>query len=256
MVNQAQYEAIARRKLGGACGDPTEGADISKIENRRIAHALNILPQNVGRLLDIGCASGALLCWVRKTRDYEEIAGVEICPTYVEFVRSLGITCSHHDFEAESLGCYDWITCLDTIEHILDPVSFLVNIRKSLAPAGKLLFTTFNISYGRFLESLLLDKEFPFPRAGGDTEIYDVGHLHYWAHKNMSALLADCGFSKWTIHNISDPYQFRNAAIESVCRAADDFEVVHQNEEIVMTVEVGNERDGINGAVPDDSDAV
>ncbi|MFA5779072.1 MAG: class I SAM-dependent methyltransferase [Elusimicrobiota bacterium] len=98
-----------------------------------LKHALG--PQK--KLLDVGCASGAFLHAVKShvmecvgiefnsanARFVEEVLGIKVYTKHIEYV----------DLPHES---FDIITAFQVLEHIEDPVKFLVGINNLLKPGG------------------------------------------------------------------------------------------------------------------------
>lgn len=74
----------------------------------------------------------------------------DIDPDLVERARSRGIQTERKDVTTQVLTKqYDYIFASDVIEHVSDPLAFIINCRKSLHPAGSLILTTPNALYWR-----------------------------------------------------------------------------------------------------------
>src|SRR5687768_9249956 len=67
----------------------------------------------------------------------------------------------------------DLVTCLDVIEHVLDPRHLIAEIGRVLRPGGHCILATPNIRYWRHLRRLVVAGR--FPHTSGDTEGYDGG---------------------------------------------------------------------------------
>ncbi|MFL5339878.1 MAG: class I SAM-dependent methyltransferase [Gemmataceae bacterium] len=99
-----------------------------------------------GRLLDVGCGSGAYLRAMRR-RGWK-VTGLDASPRMAERVRDeLGLpahagTLPHLNLEPES---FDVITMWHTLEHVHEPLPLLREARKLLAPQGKLVLAVPNI---------------------------------------------------------------------------------------------------------------
>jgi 2-polyprenyl-3-methyl-5-hydroxy-6-metoxy-1,4-benzoquinol methylase len=97
------------------------------------------------RLLDIGCATGALLTVARERR--WTVSGLEIGLASSQYARErLGLSVerrSVYDFEPEP-GAYDAVAFLEVIEHLEHPLEALRRIHTMLVPGGLLLVTTPN----------------------------------------------------------------------------------------------------------------
>jgi 2-polyprenyl-3-methyl-5-hydroxy-6-metoxy-1,4-benzoquinol methylase len=88
---------------------------------------------------------------------------------------------------------FDRVVCLDVIEHVYDPVRLLRECHRVTAPGGRLVVTTVNMRYLKFLISLAVRGR--FPRTSPDTTLYDGGHIHYFAQADVVGLLRDAGFA-------------------------------------------------------------
>jgi len=92
------------------------------------------------RLLEIGCAYGFLLDYLRE-RDWE-VTGVEISPVSSEYARSeLGLDVHTGSIETIPLKehSFDVILLLDVLEHLHRPYDMLSGIERLLSPEGILV---------------------------------------------------------------------------------------------------------------------
>jgi SAM-dependent methyltransferase len=134
------------------------------------------------RVLDIGCATGALL---EKLRDRGwDAKGVEISPSaeYARRERSLdvrGLPLEDCGFPPES---FDLVLASHLIEHLNDPAGFVAEVRRVLARGGYFLVTTPNIA--GFQARLF--------RGRWRSAIFD--HLYLFSVKTLSRLLRQNGF--------------------------------------------------------------
>jgi 2-polyprenyl-3-methyl-5-hydroxy-6-metoxy-1,4-benzoquinol methylase len=131
-------------------GNPYFSCDVQQVESvatprtKNYRRALDFLESMVmpGRLLDIGCGSGAFLK-LAQTRGWES-HGVEISP-------GLGSTCRRNRiqvvtgrFEDVELptAYFDVITMWDVIEHVIDPGFCIRKVMELLRPGGMAVFCT------------------------------------------------------------------------------------------------------------------
>jgi SAM-dependent methyltransferase len=134
------------------------------------------------RVLDIGCATGALLDRLRG-RGWD-CAGVEISPSaeYARRERSLdvrGLPLEDCGFPAES---FNLVLASHVIEHLNDPAAFVAEVRRVLARGGYFLVTTPNIA--GFQARLF--------RGRWRSAIFD--HLYLFSITTLSRLLRQGGF--------------------------------------------------------------
>ena len=133
-------------------------------------------------LLDIGCATGALIFHLRE-RGWR-VTGVEISPSaeYARRERALdvrGLPLEENHFPSAS---FDIVLASHLIEHLNDPRSFVREVKRILKNGGRLLVTTPNIAG---FQSRLF-------RGRWRSAIFD--HLYLFSVKTLKALLVDAGF--------------------------------------------------------------
>lgn len=147
------------------------------------------------RLLDVGCGDGALGLLVREK--VREVHGIEWAEYALEEAEARGVHIRRCDLNRDSFPypdeSFDVVTCLDVIEHVLDPRRLLQEIRRVLRPTGALILTTPNVRYVHFVAQLLFRGT--FPRTSSDPEGYDGGHIHYFTFSDCAALLAEAQFT-------------------------------------------------------------
>jgi 2-polyprenyl-3-methyl-5-hydroxy-6-metoxy-1,4-benzoquinol methylase len=99
----------------------------------------------VGRLLDVGCGSGAFLS-IAKGRGWD-VDGIELSPALCQACEdNVNISVTNSSFEEADLPThyYDAITFWDIIEHVIDPVFCIEKATTLLKPGGVMLFCTPN----------------------------------------------------------------------------------------------------------------
>jgi 2-polyprenyl-3-methyl-5-hydroxy-6-metoxy-1,4-benzoquinol methylase len=101
----------------------------------------------LGKLLDIGCSTGAFL-WEASLR-YWEVSGIEISDAAAAVARGkfhlpvMTGTLLDSSYDNET---FDVVTAWDVIEHIAQPAPFMTTVRKILKPGGLFLLNTPNIN--------------------------------------------------------------------------------------------------------------
>jgi len=108
-----------------------------------------------GRLLDVGCGSGAALAIMRSMG--WQVEGVDLDPRAVEVARGLGIDARVGTVESQHYpdASFDAIMMSHLIEHVLDPASVIAECHRILRPGGRLGITTPNAEsrgHGHFRE--------------------------------------------------------------------------------------------------------
>jgi methionine biosynthesis protein MetW len=148
------------------------------------------------KFLDVGCGNGALM---EITEDkFDKIHGCDISETALYQAKERGMMGTCVDLNAEALpyrdASFDCVTCLEVVEHVMDPLHLLKDIYRVLRPKGSLVLTTPNIRYVRNLSRLVMSGKFPHTTT--DTFVWGGGHLHYFTRKDMAYLLKQAGFKQ------------------------------------------------------------
>jgi methionine biosynthesis protein MetW len=158
------------------------------------------------RLLDVGCGNGSLL-EIAKSR-FDQVYGCDISELVLKHAKKRGMLATCLDLNTEYLPyqdkSFDTITCLEVIEHVLNPLYLLKNLNRLLPPRGQLLLSTPNIRYFKNINKLLLKGRFPHTTT--DAFVWGGGHLHYFTRKDLFFLLREAGFQKIKFHMNEDQF--------------------------------------------------
>jgi 2-polyprenyl-6-hydroxyphenyl methylase/3-demethylubiquinone-9 3-methyltransferase len=145
---------------------------------------------------DIGCGNGSFLSlfrnrgWQLYGTDYSS-TGIEIArASYPDIKFSLGNAESMPEELTSRAGQFDVALCTEVIEHVYNPRGLLKTCHSLLKPKGRLVLTT---PYHGYMKNLMLaatgklDSHF--------TVLWDHGHIKFWSHKTMRAVLIESGFT-------------------------------------------------------------
>ncbi len=140
---QGQY-----RQLYQGDGAPTQ-ANLANQEQRAGHLAAWIKPEirSVAAHLDIGCSTGILLKKFQESYHCQP-AGIEPGTAFREYARRSGLQvyATLTELEQEREGRFDLVSMIHVLEHISDPVGYLVHLRERLiSPAGWLLIEVPNL---------------------------------------------------------------------------------------------------------------
>lgn len=159
----------------------------------RIDVAFGLLDKG-DKLLDIGCGNG-ILCEMARSK-YANVYGADISKNALGHIKEKSFTPILTNLNSMGLpfknDVFDTVTCLDVIEHVLDPYLIVSEVWRVLRENGTFILITPNIGYIKHRISLLLGK---FPTTSGDKELYDGGHLHYFTFSDIERLLHKFGFN-------------------------------------------------------------
>jgi SAM-dependent methyltransferase len=165
------------------------------------------------RALEIGAGSGAVLAALR--RSYPQCVGTELS-THRAAVLQERFRCDpavrilRHDIEREGLpfpeAYFDTAVMIAVVEHLLDPVPALAEVRRVIRPGGRLVIETPNIAkwtrrlklcLGVFPATASRDEGLLMYDGKTPTDLYDEGHLHYFTFRSLARILRErVGFAQ------------------------------------------------------------
>ena len=126
--------------------------------------------------LDVGCGAGLLA--EPLARMGAKVTGIDAAPELVEVARDhaagQGPEIDYRAAAVESLdGEYDLVTCLEVIEHVAEPQSFVTALARRLAPGGLLILSTPNqTSWSRLLTITLAEGAGAIPKGTHDYDAF------------------------------------------------------------------------------------
>ncbi len=187
-LDQAQYEVT--------CVDPTEDTLKFNRDKDQSFRALSRFVSPPGRLLDIGCGNGRLLCMAQRAG--WDVKGLELSANMAEYVREkLGVEVIVGNFlevvpEAGDAGAFDVVILRHVIEHLPDSLDAMARIRAYLRSGGHLMLEMPNIEsmtkkWSRFVVGAgLYRRRF--------AEDFMAGHCNEFCKKSMRFLAEKTGY--------------------------------------------------------------
>lgn len=139
------------------------------------------------RIVDIGCATGMLIASMKERGWIEK--GVEVCGPAVEYARTKrGVDIFEGILEEAGIAgsTIDVVHCSHLIEHLNDPLGFVLEAKRILKPGGYFIVTTPNVM--GFQARLF--------RTGWRSMIAD--HLYLFSKATLIALVQKAGFEVLT----------------------------------------------------------
>jgi 2-polyprenyl-3-methyl-5-hydroxy-6-metoxy-1,4-benzoquinol methylase len=155
-----------------------------------------LVPLSARRVLDVGCATGALGAGV-KARQGAEVVGVELDPAYAEaaatrldrVVRADAEELAARDALERELGRFDCIVAADVLEHLRDPWSALRAFAGLLEPGGTAVVSVPNVRFWPTLWWVGVRGTWPRWPQG----VLDRDHLRWFTRADALALLRGAG---------------------------------------------------------------
>jgi SAM-dependent methyltransferase len=150
-----------------------------------------LLPNNCGRVLEIGCGAGATLGWLRQQHHAAHTVGIEIAQTAADKAREFADEVYCLDFERQDLPGdgpkFDLILCLDVLEHMIDPWAVIDRLAKRyLEVGGTLIVSLPNVRHYSVVLPLLFFGRWNYEEAG----LLDRTHLRFFTKASALALLS------------------------------------------------------------------
>lgn len=150
-----------------------------------------MVPLSARRILDFGCASGALGAAL-KERQETEVVGIEIVPEYAADAERVldRVICADatEALATEDLGTFDCVIAADVLEHLVDPWTTLNSAVARLNPGGTVVVSLPNVQYLRTYRELAKGR---WPREAVGP--YDRTHLQWFTVLDAEDLLRGAG---------------------------------------------------------------
>lgn len=197
---QKYYATEYRKKYSPVIGKSAKAKDIfdtyAPVMASRLARVKPYLGKNK-RILDIGCSAGHFLATIQP--HVKECVGLEFNLDNAAYVqKNLGIKVYTDPIEKTDLpkNYFDVIFCLQTFEHMEDPVAFLTSIKPYLKKGGMVYFEVPNI-----LEATLS----VYHNKAYDDFYYREAHLFYYNPKTLAQMMKKGGYTGKVL-----PFQWYN----------------------------------------------
>jgi len=176
---------------------------------RRLGYLLDAVKRG-DRALDLGCGAGDFTAAM--ARAGADAIGADVAEAALERARS-----RHPAVEFRLVpfdgplpfddGSFDLVWSSEVIEHVADTARWLSEVRRVLAPGGRLLLTT--PSHGRARVALGGVERFSEPL--GD-------HLHLYTKRSLRTLLGEFGFGEVSVRAVDGPPLLKTMLVATAVR--------------------------------------
>lgn len=163
------------------------------------ADLISLVPGIAGRVLEIGCAEGMTLHYL-KTHFGCEVIGIDYCATALEKARTKGFEVHACDLNNQKLPFgteeFDYIIIGDVLEHVYDPWSVLIDVARTLKHDGTILISIPNVKHYSLLKDLILRDKWDYCESG----LLDITHIRFFTLHGIKKLLAGSGLEIRSLH--------------------------------------------------------
>lgn len=155
---------------------------------------LELLPEGLEKVLDVGCSTGVLGEQI-KQRTLAEVMGIEVDQQMSKVARDKldkVITGDVEGMNLKDLFPEDYFDCIifaDVLEHLKNPGTVLKNVTSFLKREGLIVACIPNIRHYSTLVNLIFKGIWPYRERG----IHDKSHLRFFSLKNIQDLFCDAG---------------------------------------------------------------
>jgi 2-polyprenyl-3-methyl-5-hydroxy-6-metoxy-1,4-benzoquinol methylase len=154
---------------------------------------LQFIPQNVNRILDVGCGEGNFGLLLKNHMDVE-VWGVEIYKNAADKAKEKIDKVIIGNIESDEISLpkhyFDCIVFNDVLEHLQYPWILLRKLKENLADNGYVVASIPNIRYFETIKDLVIYKKWEYVDAG----ILDKTHLRFFTKNSIKSMFESCGY--------------------------------------------------------------
>jgi 2-polyprenyl-6-hydroxyphenyl methylase/3-demethylubiquinone-9 3-methyltransferase len=113
-------------------------------------------------ILDVGCGGGILSEGLQKSG--AQVTGIDLAPELIDVAKthaqSADLTVNYREISVEKLAeerpeSFDFVTCMEMLEHVPDPASVVSACARLVKPGGKVFFSTLNRKLKAYLLAIV-----------------------------------------------------------------------------------------------------
>lgn len=155
-----------------------------------------LVPRNPTMVMDVGCGAGVTSRWLKQIRPNIVTIGVEIDESVASTAASVLDSVLVADLNqgigalADYEGRIELLLLLDVLEHLLDPWTRLIELKRLLAPGGVVIASIPNVRNLKVLAPLLFKGDWQYQNSG----ILDRTHLRFFTRRTVLELFSGAGY--------------------------------------------------------------
>jgi SAM-dependent methyltransferase len=162
-----------------------------------------VVPAGVRRVLDLGCAMGAVGEALKRERGVE-VLGVESDPAFAAEARLRLDDVVEADIQeflespGPGVGLFDCLVAADSLEHLSDPWTALARATELLEPGAGVVVSLPNVRFFETFWQLGIRRTWPRQEHG----IFDRTHLRWFTLRDARELLEGAGLAVRDVHRV------------------------------------------------------
>ena len=166
-----------------------------------------LIPRDSKCILEVGCAAGMTGRELKK-RPGVFVAGIELNAKAANAAREILDDVVQGSIEEIDLpysdNSFDCILFADVLEHLVDPLSALIKVRRLLKKTGSIVASIPNVQFHGVIHKLI-EGNWTYEKEG----ILDETHLRFFTYKEIVKLFKEAGYSIQVVEEVLDP-QYEN----------------------------------------------
>lgn len=158
--------------------------------NRKWRLIERILNNSYKNILDVGCASGWLTARLVKIFPKAKVIGLDVSSLMIDYGKKIYPEIEFVCADAHQLpfpdGSFDLIVCTETLEHVVNPLNVLSEIKRCLSSNGEAIIS---MDSGTLLFKIVWAL---WKKVKG--RVWNDAHLHKFNKKKLENLIKKAGF--------------------------------------------------------------
>ena len=175
---------------------------VSYYENVR-NDLIPLIPNDAKCILEVGCASG-MTGRELKRRNGAFVAGIELNANAANAAKDVLDDVVHGNIEKITLpysdNSFDCILFADVLEHLINPLSALIKVRRLLKKGGTVVASIPNVQFHGVIHQLI-EGNWTYEKEG----ILDETHLRFFTYKEIEKIFSQAGYSIQKVEEVLDP---------------------------------------------------
>ncbi len=166
------------------------------------------VPRDARKILDVGCGEG-IFGQQLKQQLHTEVWGIELNSQVAVLagkrIDKVLVGDVSEMFQEIPDRFFDCIVFNDVLEHLIDPYSLLISIKRKLAPDGVIVCSIPNVRFFFVLVDLNLKKQWKYENAG----ILDKTHLRFFTERSIRDMFQSLDYELRILEGIKPTHSLK-----------------------------------------------